>query len=616
MNALLLAALLAAPSAARPAEEAAVEKDLALVLASAGLPPKAVSFARGPSKDGRSAVSFACGGGELRVVVSAPDEEWGPAFYHGLHSLGFSWPHPRRQLSPDLKALRSHCGGRAAWKPRLAKRGFHLHTQHPSEWVYGFVAGKGSIAEETVRWAARNRQNLLQVKALRDVEPKNMAPAFALAQSLGLETGLDVSLASLQQKGYRLLDGFWPLWGAVYAPWGARHVKKSVLRLCDDVPFDYLSVELGSSEFTPTPKAATLSWLEAARDAAGSRSRAIFTKVHVSSGQGRFNFLPAEADPSVGVQVHTVMPFGLEGPAPVYGRDDFADLKAFMLEQKDKRPTWYFPETSYFLGIDIDLPLLLTDYLLARSNDMDLLEKEKVEGQVDFTTGQELGCWLLDWNVALLADGSEKNGPLAALLRLGEDKKAWQAQLEYQHRFFVEEGALSMLTAASLLDELPLQKEHRLLRRKLLRELGKDPAALSHETVVLERAAAAIPPTTGVKDAELRALLDVTYGRVRHALALRRALAHPRGSAERKAFLAEAAAEREKARALLKPVVAAGRYPEARLFEKRDDPTSYDYGYGWPAASLYFWEREERIVAEGRVSPFFDQIYSVPAILF
>jgi hypothetical protein len=66
----------------------------------------------------------------------------------------------------------------------------------------------------------------------------------------------------------------------------------------------------------------------------------------------------------------------------------------------------------------------------------------------------------------------------------------------------------------------------------------------------------------------------------------------------------------------MKIVVAKySRYPEAGVFARGPNPTSYQYGYGWPAASLWFWEREERQVAEGRRSPFFMSLYEPLRIL-
>jgi hypothetical protein len=58
------------------------------------------------------------------------------------------------------------------------------------------------------------------------------------------------------------------------------------------------------------------------------------------------------------------------------------------------------------------------------------------------------------------------------------------------------------------------------------------------------------------------------------------------------------------------------RYPEAHLFERGRNPTSYQFGYGWTAATLHFWEREERMARERRFSPFFMNIYDVWNVLF
>lgn len=608
MFALLLS--LALPASAGVAEPAAVKADLGLILREARLPDGAVTFSRAASR-AEAAVAVSCAGKSVALEVAAPDDEWGPAFYHGLFKLGFLFPHPRRQVSPSAAALRAACGARWTWRPRLKKRGFHLHTQHPNEWVAGFFEGKEEIAEDEVRWLARNRQNVLQLKALRTAGPAKAAPAFRLARSLGISTGLEVSLCSVQQKSYRLLGGAWPLLGSLWKPAGARKAGRAVDALADALPLDYLSIELGSSEFTPTPASATRAWLEGASAAAATRGLAVFTKVHVS---GEFNKLAAEADPGVGVQVHTVMPFGLDDPAPVYGRTGFADLKEFLLEQKTRRTAWYYPETSYFIGVDIDVPLLLTAYLTSRAADMDLLARSGVEGQVDFTSGQELGYWLFDWNVTLLADGDAKDGALEGLRLLREPLTPWKRELAWQKEFIMDAGLLPALGAANLMDEIPMMP--RVLSRRLLRELAREKEALAAETAALERAAAAMPSADFVKDPELRAVLELTHARVRHALALRRALAFPRGSPERAAELSRASRLRAKALPIAELAASLGRYPEARLFERRRDATSYRYGYGFPAATLFFWERDEAVVERGTLNPLFRSLYEPLAILF
>lgn len=599
------------------ADLAAVREDLAK--ASDGV----VAVERAP-RAGRDEVSIACRGKTIALVVRASDEEWGPAAYRGLRELGFLFPHPRRQITPSPARMRRTCGKTVRWAPRLSRRGFHLHTMHPSEWVAGFLEGRGTIAEDTVRWHARNGQNLLQVKLLRttpDLAP--LRASFALARRLGVTTGLDVSFASTQQKGARLLDvplPLVPLAGLFPGTTGRMAARRARL-LAERTGADYLSAELGTSEFTPTPRRASLAWIEAVRAALAESGRSLLIKVHVSTNQpdpevGSHNFLPRLAHPSVGVLVHTVMLYALDEPAPVYGRKDFADLLAFLRAEKTERPTWYFPETSYFIGVDIDVPLLLTDYLVARARDVELLKREGVGAQVVFTTGQELGYWLMDWTAALQSVSDGPASPLAGLELLGEDLSVWRRVLGYQTRRL--KPLLPVLGSANFMDELPfLGPEHRVLARLTLPELERDREALSRERARLAEAAAEIPDVAGVRDEELRLLLEVTFARVRHALALREALARPRGSRERAAALSWARDERLAALEKVRVVAAKySRYPEAGVFARGRNPTSYAYGYGWPAANLWFWEREERIVAEGRTSPFFMSLYEPLRIVF
>jgi hypothetical protein len=607
----------------------AVREDFALILRAAGLPADALSLEQldraGPSAG--DTVELICRSGGVTVRVRADDREWPSAAYYGLEKLGFLFPHPRRQISPSASELAQRCGPTYEWKARLKDRGFHLHTEHPSEWTAGFLGGTGTIAEDTVRWLARNRQNVLEVVGLRTHSLEPLKAPFSLAQRLGIRTGLAVSLASTQQKSLRLFDapiGVSSLLASVEPDHFCRKAANAASRIQKELDANYLSMEMGSSEFTKLPRRATLECMNSIQEKLNGQGADLFVKVHVSMGQtdpqtGNYNFLPALANPRVGVMPHTVMFYGLDDKhAPVYGRTDLKDMKLFMAAQARKRPTWFFPENSYFLGIDIDMPLLLTNYLKTRSQDIDVLERSGVSGQVVFTTGQELGYWLMDWTAALLTSADSRGNPLAGLDLLGEDHALWTRILDYQNRYIKEAGLLPIISSANGMDELPFIKAaHRVLARRTIKELRRDPAALADERARLEEAVAHIPDVSGVKDEELRLMLDVTFGRVRHALWLRRALQAPKGSSERTADLDAAKAERMAALAEMKTVGEKySRYPEARLSARERNLTSYHYGYMWPAANLHFWEREERIIREGRSSPFFMNIYNFLSILF
>jgi hypothetical protein len=58
------------------------------------------------------------------------------------------------------------------------------------------------------------------------------------------------------------------------------------------------------------------------------------------------------------------------------------------------------------------------------------------------------------------------------------------------------------------------------------------------------------------------------------------------------------------------------RYPSARIFEQHENFTGYGFGYGWPAAQLHFWEREERMVERDVWTPWFMNIYEIFGVVF
>jgi hypothetical protein len=52
------------------------------------------------------------------------------------------------------------------------------------------------------------------------------------------------------------------------------------------------------------------------------------------------------------------------------------------------------------------------------------------------------------------------------------------------------------------------------------------------------------------------------------------------------------------------------------LFKKWTNPTAYQFGYAYPAANLYFWEREENQIREDSYFPFKNNIYDIIDIVF
>lgn len=595
--------------------------DLNRILAEAHLPRHAIAFEL--KGQGANRVKISCPT-DRRIVlqVEASPTEWSSTVYYGLQRLGFLFPHPKIQISPEPAEMRKQCGNTFTWEPRVRYRGFHLHTPHPNEWVPGFLGDETEIAQDTIRWLARNGQNVVEVRLLRTAYPELIPwlnEAIDYAHDFGIYFGVGASFSMVQQKSFHLIS---PL-RAVSGIGDQQNLERRLHELLDALDFDYLMTNLGTSEFTTTNTLRTLNWIETASKTMRENGRQLFVPAHVSTGLhddelGNFNFLAQHGGEDVGILAHTVMFYSLQDEkAPVYGRENFSDMRELLVAQAGKRPIWYYPETSYFIGMDIDIPLFLTDYLKARSEDYDYIVEQGVDGHITFTTGQELGYWLMDWSVALYTQERFAGDPTAALQLLGEDREVWDAILDFQTKHFKDNQLIAMLSGATLLDELPLMLSRPVHERTLLKRLAVAPALRREEEQRLEAALKEAPPTEGIRNDELRMMVEVTFERIRHAYSLRRALAHCWNCTARKTWLSEASERRTTALKVMANLIGRyNRYPSARIFERHENFTGYGFGYGWPAAQLHFWEREERMVERDVWAPWFMNIYDIFGVVF
>jgi hypothetical protein len=57
------------------------------------------------------------------------------------------------------------------------------------------------------------------------------------------------------------------------------------------------------------------------------------------------------------------------------------------------------------------------------------------------------------------------------------------------------------------------------------------------------------------------------------------------------------------------------RYPLPLLTGQRKGMTAYPFGYLYPASRLFFWEREEKQVEQGRFDPLFMNLWDVSRTL-
>ena len=596
-------------------DEKTLRSDLAKLFTAANLNPAKFQFTF--KKDLENKVSLNCQKDQFHFLIRSIDEEMTSTTYKAIREIGFLFPHPRKQISPTLLAIKKNCKKQWEWRPALTYRGFHLHTLHPNEWVEGFLNGNQEIADSYIRWLARNQQNIvdlslldLPISKLKDV----LKSPFMLAQKFQIHTGVSLGIALNQQNSFKLINFF----ETFLENESKRKIKKGLEELLESLPLSYLVLEAGTSEFTPTNFKRSIDWLNLAGEITNKKKVALFTKVHVSSNQkserwGNFNFLPQHCLPSVGILPHTVMFYGLvDEKAPMYGNKHFHGIRDFMLKEKTLRPTWYYPETSYWVAMDVDIPLYLTDYFTTRAHDTKYLFDHGVEGQLNFTSGHVLGYWSFDWNLALLNDLDYQFDPMIGLKLLKEDIPTWKEILDYQKIWYKDKGLIAQLSSANLQDEL--SKTHRIHDRFTMRELSQNELQLRTEIKLLKEGLLAFPSFDNVKDEELRSLIQINYFRHQHALYIREALL---STDRKKELLNKAKMIRLKAKKSIQQMqFFSTNYPELKLFQKWTNPTAYQFGYAYPAADLYFWEREENQIREDSYFPFKNNIYDIIDIVF
>ncbi len=583
-----------------------VEEDFAEILRTARLADSITLDYRTGSEN---RADITCGPENVVIHVTG-DHQWSQTFYMALTRIGFLFPHPRTQISPSFDKVRSHCGESYTWKPALKYHGFHLHTLHPSEWVQGFLMGKTDIAMDTIRWFARNQQNIFDLSLLRQADQKifsGLREPFALAKKFGIHAGIAFGAALHQQNSFKLIS----LPRTFSDRLSINQIRARLPFILKNIDLSYINVEMGTSEFTSTSYSRTVMWLNEIADLADKVDVKMVVKVHCSNNQkdpkwGNFNHLPQYADPRVGILPHTVFLYGIDDEnAPMYGNKNFHETRDFMLAQKDKRRTWFYPETSYFIALDIDAPLLLTDYLITRANDTKFIASHGIEGQLVFTTGQELGYWLFDWTTALLNNKDFNYDPKIGLKLLGEENDSWSRILSYQNKWFKEKGLLGVVTFPNFGDEL-IPGTHMIHPRNFLKKMWKNPALLDSEIALIQEAIAAIPQDVNIQNPELRAMWEITEARVHHALWTRRALREPMML---DVHLDEAVRYRKHAQSRMNKILRHhNRYPAAKVFEWHANPTSYPWGYGYPAATMHYWRREEEQIRRKKFSPFFMNI--------
>ncbi|BCS53377.1 hypothetical protein [Geobacter sp. SVR] len=599
-------------------------------------------------------------GKAIVLRLQAANPEGVAAGLYGLlqEKLGFRFHHPRESVIPAHRAWPLPARFRFSGTPRFEKRGFHLHTLHPIELTDQLHDPEIPGAFEEVRayldWLARNGQNTFQFFLLRGIDrttwPGHARRIVEYAHSRGIRCGVEISLAMLQQQAFQAITLLRPY------PSYLRQVDETLAWLFQ-APWDYLSLEVTMGEHLPVLDSLLPELqMHIEREVAKRYGARLLYATHVIRS-GNEDAVRGPRLRDSGIMIHTVMCYSAsEARAPVYGNDN----QRFMLEASERenrrRETWFWPESSYWVGFDSSVPLLLLPYLQARWDDIGTMSRIGLSGHLTFSSGWEWGYWLVDWSIARWSWRFDDNGrkrddvPLSRLNELLPDPKLmrlWQAALELQNRYLKERELLRYLSALTPFSELPFpfnkpfQPEPPFRYAQLLDNKNPEEEAMVVRGTIrdLESYADRMATVTERLESQLRSLqaqgaleleranlagellrgLQITGLRARHrALTLRALLAKRKEHAGQlpHALLSEplldrAVLVRAQALSLVRNQERIYRYPLERIGRKHANLTAYHFGYLYPVSNLFFWEREEQQVRRERFDAFFMNLWDV-----
>jgi hypothetical protein len=594
----------------------------------------------------------------LRLTAVSP--EGVAAGLYGLlqEKLGFMFYHPRESIIPSHKSWPLPERFSFAASPRFEKRGFHLHTQHPIELTEQLMDPSVPNAFEDVKayidWLARNGQNTFQFFLLRGVD-RNTWPAHArriveYAHWRGIRCGIEISLSMIQQQAFQAITLLRP------TPSYQKQVDHTLAWLFQ-APWDYVSLDVTLGEHLPfLDKLLPDVQMHIEQQVEKRYGARLMYATHVICSKDGTKVRSPKL-PGSGIMIHTVMCYSAsEANAPVYGNQNQRFMLEAAITESKRRETWYWPESSYWVGFDTSVPLLLLPYLDSRWDDIETMSDLGVSGHLTFSSGWEWSYWLIDWSIARWSWQLKDNGrvrptsPLSRLAELNKDRELQRLMgeaLMLQDRYLKDKELLRFMAALTPFSELPppfnkpFQPEPQfrygwLLKGATAAEAAKaltqpladlETYALRMGEVVdlLERRIGQMRDAGHIGEAQLRLLselergLRVTALRASHRALTLRALwakreehAYTRDhSLTTAAFLSRARLVRQQAQILVQRQEANYRYPLDQVARRRVSMTAYPFGYLYPASRLFFWEREEEQVAHKRFDALFMNLWDV-----
>lgn len=582
--------------------------------------------------------------------------------------LAFQFYHSREIIIPTYDTWPLQENFRLFAKERFNVRGFHLHTMHPLELTEAlldpdFPDGLAQV-KAYIDWLARNGQNYLDFNLLETI-PRKKWPQHAKAivdycHDRGIIAGIDISLHMIQQKAFMLYRS---------PPASLRSKRKQIEKNLDwlfQADWDVVNMEFSTTEFSQgnlKEKAelrAFITELISEKYQAKLVGREHVVKpdnmVDGTNNQAWEQFRSPK-DSLRGLLVHTVMFYSLKDEvAKVYGNENLQHMLHILLEEKELRETWYYPETAYWITFDNSVPMFLMPYLNARLEDILLVDSIGIPGHITFTSGWEWGYWLFDWSIARWSwkYGNEKgkwekpeaDQYIKAIFPQEDLQKYFSNQLNLQQFYLKDKELMQYMTAMTVTDEIPGPVNLELHPRpkwpyKFIRNKASIEILDSIEHTWVPMLSGFYDRSKAMNDLLAKKLdlstlsvgqkrvfnefydgLEITGLRALHRKeTLEYLLSYRRSKIEKKAFpqgrkmLAQAENIRMDALKIVRRREQHYRYDLELLNSKRKGHTAYHFGYLYPVRDLHFWHREEMQAKTGKYGAFYRIIWNVPRII-
>ncbi|MBS2013725.1 MAG: hypothetical protein JST00_12610 [Deltaproteobacteria bacterium] len=588
---------------------------------------------------------------DRRIVVSAKGRaDLVAGAYALLEELGIRFFHPMQDFVPELDGPRFPRTLDVRRAASVKTRGIQFHTLHPLEYLATFLQpSEAHLAEakRTIDWFVKTGQNHVQWYMLGTID-WNAYRGYArqildYAHSRGVTVGIVVNLAargSLQNNYVLVRDE------ARYQADIAEGLDRVL-----EVPWDEIELALG--EFLGSDPQKLLVWLDAVVAHVGKVAPAVRVGIHNHIGnypelyvdyrgtKTFFYHLPQYADPRLGQTVHTVFWYDTYRDKGMYSHPNFHFQREYMLSQlKAGRRVRYYPESAYWIGADVDVPVFLPEYLESRWIDIHRLDEDvkkaglpKLDGHTVFSSGHEWGYWMTDYLVAKML--WDPTAPLDRFLShvgaaygscaAGVTQELGQV-IALQRKYLFEDQLIPYVSGEDATVEFgatigitirPIRKKFEELvtapepervafEEKVLAPLD----ALAKELRPIEDSLAA--RTRGADAAllpwisELRDGVRIVRIRIDHATTLYRAvLAHARGdNGAAREGLAASRAITQQAKAVIEAREKMYRFDVERLTGFYTNPTFYSFGYLRQAHTQCFYRRREefaRLIIEENV---------------